>query len=136
MSHTLRFNHELAVIVLRTTKVVDLSELERALDEVVHLPGFKKGLCLVIDFRASEPALSAADIRHLVEYAEKTDLKWGRTKWLIIAADDVTYGLSRMYIALAEKHEVTTHVFRTLTNADDWLALGIDVTEILAATPE
>jgi hypothetical protein len=136
MPHTLRFNHELAVIVLRTRQVHNLFELEAALDDVIHLPGFKEGLSLVIDFRASKPSLSPADIRQLVEYTNKTDFKWGKTKWLIIADDDVTYGLSRIYVALAERHEVTTQVFRTPTKADDWLGLGVEVADILTATPE
>jgi len=134
--HTLRFNHELNVIVLRTRQVIHLPELEAALDEAVHLPGFKEGLCLIIDFRDSPPALSAADIRQLVEYTNKADFKWGKTKWLIIASDDVTYGLSRIYVALADRHEVTTQVFRTLAKADDWLALGVDAAVILTRTPE
>jgi hypothetical protein len=136
MPYTLRFNHELDVIVLRTRQVVHLSEIEDALDQAVHLPGFKEGLCLIIDFRAKKPSLSATDIRQLVEYTEKSDFKWGKTKWLIIADDDVTYGLSRIYAALAERHEVTTRVFRSLGQADDWLGLGIEAAQILTATPE
>jgi hypothetical protein len=136
MPHTLRFNRELGVIVLRTRQVLDLSELEAALDDVVRLPDFKEGLRLVIDFRASKPSLSPADIRQLVEYTDKTDFKWGKTKWLIIADDDVTYGLSRIYVALAERHEVKTQVFRSLGKADGWLGLGVDVAGILTATPE
>jgi hypothetical protein len=136
MSHTARFNHELAVIVLRMRQTVDVAELEASLDEVVRLPGFRKGLCLVVDFRTCETALSAADIRRLAEYAEKTDARWGATKWLIIASDDATYGLSRMFVALSERHEVTTKVFRSLAEADDWLTLGVEVNEILLRTPE
>jgi hypothetical protein len=136
MPHSLRFNHELGVIVMRPQKTLDLPALEAALDKAVHLPGFKEGVCLVIDFRVVKPALSPADIRRLVEYTNKSDFKWGRTKWIFIADDDVTYGLSRMYVALAERHEVTTHVFRNLIKADDWLGLGMDITEILSRTPE
>ncbi len=121
---------------MRPRQTLDLSALETALDEAVHLPGFKEGVCLVIDFRVVKPALSPADIRRLVAYTDKSDFKWGKTKWIFIADDDVTYGLSRMYVALAERHEVTTHVFRNLTMADDWLGLGIDVAEILSRTPE
>jgi hypothetical protein len=136
MSHTLRFNHGLGVIVLRTNTVVDVKELRAAFDELVDLPGFKAGLCLVADLRGGETALSADDVRHLAQYAENTDAKWGNTKWLIIAATDLTYGLSRMFVTLAERHQVTTHVFRNVTDADGWLDLGTNVREILASTPE
>lgn len=136
MSHTLRFNHVLGVIVLRTQDVVDVTELRATFDEIVALPDFREGLKLIVDFRGGRTALSADDVRHLAEYAEHTDARWGTTKWLIIASADVTYGLSRMFVALAEKLQVTTHVFRNLDAADDWLDMGRDVRSILAATPE
>jgi hypothetical protein len=136
MSHTLRFNHGLGVIVVRTNDIVDVSELRATFDELVDHSDFREGLSLVVDFRGGETALSGDDIRHLAQYAENTDARWGDTKWLIIAADDLTYGLSRMFITLAEGHQVTTHVFRNVTEAGDWLGLATDVRQILVSTPE
>ncbi len=136
MSHTLSFNHGLDVVVLRVTQVVDIVELQKALGEIVHLSGFKEGLCLVIDLRKCKTALSAADMRQLAEHAESADAKWGKTKWLILASSDLAYGLSRMFIALSEKHEVETKVFRNLVQADDWLGLGVELEEVLRRTPE
>jgi len=136
MSHTLRFNHSLGVIVVRTNDIVDVNELRATFDELVDHSDFKEGLCLVVDFRGGETVLSADDVRHLAQYAEHTDARWGQTKWLIIASDDLTYGLSRMFITLAERQQVTTHVFRNVTEAGDWLDLGINLRGILASTPE
>lgn len=136
MSHTIKLNEELGVIVLRAKRSIDVAEIVAAFDEMVHLPRFREGLSLVIDFRGSETPLSGDDMRQLAEYARRSDAKWGTTKWSFLASADTTYGLSRMFMALTSQHQVETHVFRTLTDANGWLGLGVDVDEILARTPD
>ncbi len=76
-------------------------------------------------------ALTGADIQELAYYAKRSEVAWGETKWAIIAPDDVVYGLARIYMALTSKYDVTTHVFRTAEQADDWLGLGIEMSELL-----
>jgi hypothetical protein len=78
--------------------------------------------------------LTADEVGKLADYAKKTDAKWGVTKWAIIAADDLTFGLTRMYMALTEDYHVTTNVFRDANKADDWLGLGIEMEQILRQT--
>lgn len=136
MPHTIRFNKDLGVIVLRAKRSMDIAELEHAFDELVRLPGFKAGLSLIFDFRGSTTPLTSADLRRLAIYAERTDASWGNTKWSFLASSDVTFGLSRMFMALTARHQVETHVFRTLVEANDWLGLGMDIDEILARTPD
>jgi hypothetical protein len=133
MSHSIKLNETLGVIVLRSTGSMDFTELRSVLDELVRIPGFKEGLSLVIDFRGSTP-VTAAEVGKLADYARRTDAKWGITKWAIIAADDLTFGLTRMYMALTEDYQVTTKVFRDARNADDWLGLGVEMEEILKQT--
>ena len=72
--------------------------------------------------------LTSDDVRRLAAYVQRIDAKWGRTKWSILVSSDVAYGLSRMFIAHTSDFEVTTNVFRTLAEADDWLGLGRRVT--------
>ena len=78
----------------------------------------------------------AAEIAKLADYAKRTDAKWGVTKWAFIAADDLTFGLTRMFMAMTEDYDVTTQVFRDDIRADGWLGLAVDVEEILKKTPE
>jgi hypothetical protein len=72
--------------------------------------------------------------RQTGQYAKRTDAKWGVTKWAIIAADDLTFGLTRMYMALTEDYHVTTNVFGDAIKADDWLGLGVEMEQILRQT--
>jgi hypothetical protein len=135
MSHSIKLNDAFDVIVLRSTGKVDFTELQNDLDELVRMPGFREGLSLVADFRGSSTPVTAAEIVKLADYAKRTDAKWGVTKWAIIAADDLTFGLTRMFMAMTEDYDVTTQVFRDAVKADGWLGLGIDVEEILKKTP-
>ena len=136
MSHTLALNKELGVIVLRAKETMSLDELRRVLGEMVGLPDFREGLCLVADFRGSGTDLTGDDIRRLASHASETDAAWGVTKWAFLASDSLMYGLSRMFGALTDQHRVTTHVFRGVVEADGWLDLGIQMDEILARTPD
>lgn len=136
MSHTIRLNDDLGVIVLRAKRSMDVAEIELAFAEMLSLPGFREGLSLIVDFRGSETPISGAEVRQLAEYARRADARWGTTKWSFIASADMAYGLSRIFMALTSEHQVETHVFRTLHDADDWLGLGVDVDEILARTPD
>lgn len=136
MPHTIRFNKDLGVIVLRAKHSMDVVELEAAFAELLRLEGFREGLSLIVDFRGSTTPLTSVELRRLADHAARTDAQWGDTKWSFLASADVTFGLSRMFMALTSKHQVETHVFRTLYEADDWLGLGVQIEEILARTPD
>ncbi len=136
MFHTLTLNNDLGVIVLRAKESMTFDELRLVFREMVRLPGFKQGLCLVAEFRGSGTVLTGEDVRQLEAHARLTDAAWGDTKWSIIASDDLLYGLSRMFGTLTEGNQVTTHVFRSVKAADDWMDLGVGVDEILAQTPD
>ena len=41
-----------------------------------------------------------------------------------------------MFMALTSAHRVTTHVFRTVAEADGWLGVGVEMDEILVRTPD
>jgi hypothetical protein len=101
----------------------------------VHLPGFKEGLSIIVDFKGSDTPITTVELRRLAAYAAQTDDKWDNTKWSVLASADVAFGLSRMFMALTNKHQVETHVFRNLDEADDWLGLGVEMVEILERTP-
>lgn len=136
MSHTLKLNTELGVIVLRAKKNLSFDEIRGILVEMVRLPGFREGLCLVADFRGSGTSLTGEDMRQLAVLARRTDAAWGDTRWSIIAASDTLFGLSRMFVSLTDALQVDTHVFRDIRAANGWLGLAVDVEEILMQTPD
>ena len=136
MSYTLTLNNDLGVIVLRAKRSMTLNEIRMVFVEMVSLPDFREGLSLVADFRGSGTTLTGDNVRQLSIHAHHTDSAWGVTKWAFLASDSLMFGLSRMFGALTDKHQVTTHVFRSAVEADGWLGVGIEMDEILARTPD
>ncbi len=136
MSHTLKLNAELGVIVLRVKQSLSFDEVRSIFVEMVRLPGFKEGLCLVADLRGSGTSLTGDDMRNLAALAREKDAAWGDTKWSFIASSDSMYGLSRMFMALTDEFQVETHVFRDIEAADGWLGLTVNIEEILMQTPD
>ena len=81
MSHTIWHNTDLGVGVLRAKRSMDVGEMKAAFDEAVHLPGFEKGLALVVECRGSATPISATEMRSLADYCQSSDARWGTTKW-------------------------------------------------------
>ena len=136
MSHSIRFNENFGVVVVRYRGSVDFSEIRSVFDATVHITGFKPGLSLVVDFRDTSEPLTGTEVIALADYARRTDANWGVAKWLLIAEKDVTFGLARMFSSLTSNLDVQTKVFRNAAAADDWLGIGARVEDILALTPE
>jgi hypothetical protein len=136
MPHSIRLNQELGVIVLRYRGGADFAEIEAVFDELVGIPGFKPGMKLIADFRGTTEPLTGEDVRKLADYAKQTDADWGATKWALIAAKDMSFGLARMFGALRKDCQITTHAFSSVAAADDWFGIGVDVEAILAQTPD
>jgi hypothetical protein len=136
MSHSIKLNEDLGVIVLRYRGSADFVEIKNVFDELVRIPGFKPGVKLIADFRGATKPLTDDEIRKLSDYAKSTDANWGATKWAFIASKEITFGLARMFVALTDDCTVTTHAFRSAIEADDWFEIGIEMEKILEQTPD
>lgn len=135
MSHTIALNRELGVIVLRATARMEFAELSRVFAEILEIPGFTHGLSMIADFREGQTQVSTEQIRQLAGIAHAMDGQWGVAKWAILAGNDLTYALVRMFGALTSDCKVTTQVFRDLPAAGDWLGLGVGIEEVFERTP-
>lgn len=131
MPHRTKLLDDLGVVVVRFRDGVTFDDVKTAMDEVPAMPGFREGLKAVADFRDCTTALHSAEVKKLADYAKRADPAWGETKWALLAASDIIYGLSRMYMVYTAGYKVTTHAFRTAGDADDWLGIGVDVDDIL-----
>jgi hypothetical protein len=131
LPHSITLDQNLGVVVVRYSGTVDYAEICDALDQMVRLPGFRAGLRLVADFRDSTTPLSGEEVRNLARYAKGVDSKWSTTKWALIASNDLTYGLARIYAAQTDDYQVTSQVFRDAREADDWLGLGVAMEQVL-----
>ena len=136
MSHTIRFNEGLGVIVLRAKQQINAIEIVSALEEILLIPDFKPGLSLVVDLRGGDIRLTADEVRIIANAAKFAEDRWGDTKCAILASNNDSYGLGRMFMSLTDQHQLESHVFRTALEADGWLGLGVEMVDILERTPE
>jgi hypothetical protein len=101
---------------------VDIEEVVRALEDVLHRPDFRPGLNGIVDLREGDIDTQARDVKRLATMMERYRAQIGKSRTAIVVARDVTYGMARMYQAYAESTSIETMVFRSLDDAHRWLA--------------
>lgn len=131
MPHQTKLLGDLGVVVIQFSGHIAYEELQKALEVLPNLPGFRPHLKLIADFRDCQTSMTGREMQKLAEAARKTDSAWGETKWAFLAPEDVIFGLSRMYMALTEDYQAETHVFRSLEETEGWLELGVSMEEVL-----
>lgn len=92
--------------------------------------GFEPGLGEVADLRAAQFAVSPAALRRVNDMTRA----WmggarGRYRTVIIAPDDIAYGLSRLYGGISQPGPEEVQVFRSLPAAAEALDMAPDALE-------
>lgn len=131
MPHRIAFLKDNGVVVLRLSGDILLPEVESALSEIPSQPWFHAHLKMIVDTRACTTAMTGKDVQAIASCARALDPVWGETKWAVLAPKDLIFGLVRIYIAITSDFEVQTRVFRTSSEATDWLGAGVDIDEAL-----
>ncbi|MFH1843313.1 MAG: hypothetical protein ABIF77_08890 [bacterium] len=111
---------------VRCHKVVgDLSfaELRSELGLLYQQPGFEVDTHVLWDLREGNLAgFSAEEIRQLADFVSGNWGKSGRSRAALVVAQEVDFGLSRMYSALLDtRTKSQVRVFRDPELALDWL---------------
>lgn len=112
-----------------TIMAEDLFEYQRAAWTQPDVQGYDElvDMTAVVDI----PAPSPAGMRALATLAATMDPPAGRSKFAIVAADDLVYGLGRMYQThrgLIGNSGKEIAIFRTLRGALDWLGISKPLT--------
>ena len=95
-----------------------------AIDAVRRLyadPRFTARARAVWDLRAGQTLLDTEEVRRLADHVD-TGRPEGRGRTAIVAGDDLTFGVGRMYEQIAASGPVDVHVFRDVEAATRWLA--------------
>lgn len=100
---------------------VTFEESQLMLDEVLAHPRFGSGAQLLVDGRTVSGAPSAAELRtiatHLVPMLQR-----GMGPIAIVTDSPMVYGVARMFSTFAELVSATVMPFRSMTDAEQWLA--------------
>lgn len=101
---------------IRFSKQPGMDEIRTAIDAAAELnPG---GLRLW-NLSSGILNLTSAQIQELADYAKSKFLP--ASKVAVVAPEDFTFGLSRMYSAFRDQEQLEIEVFRTEQEAHDWL---------------
>lgn len=84
-------------------------------------PRFAARARTVWDLRAGRALLDGEEVRLLAEHVRE-ERPEGRGRTAIVAGDDLTFGMGRMYEQIAADGPVDVNVFRDLEPATRWLA--------------
>ncbi|MBT3360063.1 MAG: hypothetical protein HN403_10600 [Rhodospirillales bacterium] len=83
-------------------------------------------LYILCDYTAvTDVSLSRETLRAVAEKQIEASADMPDTIIAIIADGDLIFGLSRMWEILADRAKWDTHVFRSQTEAKDWIQIGV-----------
>ena len=111
-------------VYARATGVLTLADNLGAFQALSADPRFEAGFSQLCDFRdVTEAHLGESEVREIVAAEEGSlDFLTG-ARIALVAPEDFSFGLARMWEILADRMPFETHVFRSLGEAIAWLGL-------------
>ncbi len=97
-----------------------LEEMLSTIGKVVQDPKFRKGFAVLSDHRSIVSPATTNQVQSLVRHARQFEILAG-TKWAIVTTNDLSFGMMRMFSALAETIPMRIEVFRDYDEALAWL---------------
>lgn len=119
MTITVTIDAELKMVFTHATGELDVEDVHAHRTGLREHPDYRPGMNHLIDLREAKLAPEPAELRHLV--SEDPFDAGGRRALLV--ADDLLYGLGRMYEMLAEQRRIAFRPFRSLADACAWLGI-------------
>lgn len=118
----LRYRDAGSGVVFICTGIVTAAEFSRANEEIYSAESLDPLQYQLIDFTATEHLdVSLEEIR---EFAAVDMVAASQSRSLVIAVagpDDLTFGISKMWQALASDSNLRTGVFRSVPDAERWI---------------
>lgn len=116
-----RVDPEAGILHVRRWGPVSTQDEDRACREREADPLVVPGIPVLVDTTGVEPADSPETVRYIADCVTRlaADLQCGPVA--IVVADDVQYGMARMYMALTELVHPDTRVFRSTEEAMEWI---------------
>lgn len=114
-------NAERRRVEVVVTGRIAFDEIRRALDAAVAQPGFQPGFDILSDHTGLEEPISVADLEATLLHIESLAPCFANSRWAIATRNPASYGMMRMFSALAERIPLTVEVFRSREDAERWL---------------
>jgi hypothetical protein len=112
-------------VTLTLRDAVAAPEVAKFIASEGPLPGDDQPYDILVDLRLAQVGVDTSAQAHtLALLASRNDPGRRRGRIALVAADDATFGIARMYAAYREKSGITLEVFRQIEDADTWLAMA------------
>jgi hypothetical protein len=123
---TYRIDSEASLLVVRGTGVITQAERVGALRAWLADPAFKPGLDAICDFTDANSTPTLSDLRELIALVQEHALEIGDTNVAVVTSRPITFGIARVFEALADAENTPLHVkvFFGLEAAWKWLRPG------------
>lgn len=124
MPVTYRFDPDFGFIWTQCVGPVTFDEVRAHFRELESNPATPPSLDVLLDLSALTTLPESDELRGVVGELRRLEprIKWGACA--IVAVEDATFGISRMFEVFAEQQFTRTHVFRDLSKAHNWLVQG------------
>ena len=111
-----------SLLVVTLSGAYRFAEGQRAVDEALARPEFRKGTCLLMDARESLANPPADEVRVRAEWLATLPARGLSPRMAVVTGAQLfRYGLTRMLSSYAEHKGVELATFPSLEAAEDWL---------------
>lgn len=110
------------IVFIRVNQIVDVDDLLSMRQMLIEDPEFISGMPTLYDIR--QEAVNVITKEHIRTIGDQTDSiihRRGKHRTALLAGDDLSFGLSRMYEILGEHPDINLTVFRDEEEAINWL---------------
>jgi hypothetical protein len=109
-------------VTLTLRDEVSTSEVAKFIAAEGPIPGDERPYDILVDMRLAHLGVeTSAQAQALASLASGRDPERKGGRIALVAADDATFGIARMYAAYREKAGIALEVFRRIEDADAWL---------------
>lgn len=119
MSTTLECNHDKRRVTILRSGILNIDDL---VESVIRMRALNVwSYSVLVDARQASTNLLPAEARALVGKIRTIGDGKKRGPIAVVAADDNTFGMVRMFSALAEPIGMRVNAFRQVSDAEEWL---------------
>jgi len=126
MPYTYEFVESAGCVVVTWSGRISVDESLRFMKEFAGLPAFRSGLHRIHDLRGADTNLSSEELRIIADRVGQFDELQGERRTALLVGDDLSYGLSRIFMAVSSTLLAKIQVTKNAGEAKEWVGLASD----------